>query len=90
MKVTDGTFAAWRPHRHNWHPMLTRRQFMGTTAGAAAFAFGANLATPVLVAADDSSDHDGEGRARVKPRPIPQTVAPGAPFHLQLPRKVRI
>jgi hypothetical protein len=86
MKVTEGTFAGWRPHRHSWHPTLTRRQFMGTSAGAAAFAVGASLWTPVLAAADDGSDdHDGEGRARVKPRPIPQTVAPGAPFHIQLP-----
>ena len=61
-------------HTHRWQRGLTRRQFIGTSAAATAGALTAPAWLPALVAADAND-----------PTPIPQTVFPGAPFHVQLP-----
>jgi hypothetical protein len=59
---------------------LTRRGFMVGAAGIAGAAATTSLWLPIVARADD-----GEGGATVAPRPIPQTVAPGAPFHVVVP-----
>jgi len=67
-----GSTAAYG-HPHFWQRALSRRQFLAAGAGAA----GATLASGVLseVLAGTSAD----------PKPIPSVIAPGAPFHIQLP-----
>ena len=60
---------------------LTRRGFMVGAAGVAGAAATTSLWFPIVARAGDGGD-DG---STVAPRPIPQTVAPGAPFHVVLP-----
>ena len=62
-------------HTHFWERALTRRQFIGTSALVGGAAMTAPL-WPSLVASAASTLPD--------PKPIPQTIAPGAPFHVQL------
>jgi hypothetical protein len=62
-------------HKHFWDRALTRRQFIGTSAVVGGAAMTAPL-WPSLVASAATPLPD--------PRPIPQTIAPGAPFHVQL------
>ncbi len=63
-------------HSHLSHPVLSRRRFLGTTAGAAGAALTAGLWLPVV--ANDAA-----------PRPIPGGIQPFGPgtevFHLFLP-----
>lgn len=61
-------------HSHFWERALTRRQFIGTSALAGGVAMTAPLWSSDLVGA----------ATMVEPRPVPQTIVPGAPFHLQL------
>jgi hypothetical protein len=63
-----------RGHRHFWQRALSRRQFLGASAAATGAAMTAPLWVPGLVEASS-----------VDPKPIPDTIAPGAPFHVQLP-----
>jgi hypothetical protein len=63
-----------RGHPHFWQRALSRRQFIGASAAATAGALTAPAWLPTLVQADAND-----------PTPIPQTVAPGLPFHIQLP-----
>ncbi|MDQ6877712.1 MAG: twin-arginine translocation signal domain-containing protein [Candidatus Dormibacteraeota bacterium] len=60
-------------HTHFWERALTRRQFIGTSAVVGGAAITAPLWPTVLV----------EAGTMVDPRPIPQVIAPGAPFHVQ-------
>jgi len=60
-------------HPHFWERAVTRRQFIGTTALVGGAAMTVPLWSSVLA----------EAATRVDPRPIPQTIAPGAPFHVQ-------
>jgi hypothetical protein len=66
--------AGYVGHPHFWERTLSRRQFLGATAAAGGVALTSPLWAPVLADATQLVD----------PRPIPQTVAPGAPFHIQL------
>jgi hypothetical protein len=54
---------------------LSRRTFLAGTAGTAGLAATSSLWLPALARADDD-------RKVVAPRPIPQTIAPGFPFHI--------
>ena len=60
---------------------LSRRRFLAGTAGAAGAAATSKLWFPIVARAEGDEDHG----SAVAPRPIPQTVAPGAPFHVVLP-----
>ena len=62
-------------HQHFWERALSRRQFLGTSALVGGAAMTAPL-WPSLVASAASGLPD--------PKPIPQTIAPGAPFHIEL------
>ena len=53
---------------------MSRRRFLGTTAVAGGAAATASLWTPLLADA-----------ASIDPTPIPETIFPGAPFHVQFP-----
>ncbi len=53
---------------------MSRRQFLGATAVAGGAALSSPMWAPILA----------EAKVGVDPKPIPQTIAPGAPFHLQL------
>jgi hypothetical protein len=64
---------AYVGHAHFWERALTRRQFIGTSALVGGAAMTAPLWSSTLA----------EAATMVDPRPIPQTIAPGAPFHLQ-------
>jgi len=86
MKLSEDQFRAiWQSaahdhpigHRHFWDRALSRRQFLGTAAAAGGVAAAASLWVPSLAHAEAP----GAGT----PRPIPGTVAPGAPFHVKLP-----
>ena len=61
-------------HRHFWQRALSRRQFLGASAAATGAAVTAPLWVPALAEASS-----------VDPRPIPDTIFPGAPFHVQFP-----
>lgn len=61
-------------HRHFWQRALSRRQFLGASAAATGAAMTAPLWVPALAEASS-----------VDPTPIPDTIFPGAPFHVQLP-----
>ena len=65
---------SYRGHQHFWQRALSRRQFIGASVAATAGALSAPLWMPTLARADAND-----------PTPIPQTVVPGAPFHVQLP-----
>ncbi len=60
-------------HTHFWERALTRRQFIGTSALVGGAAMTASLWSPVLARAATTVD----------PKAIPQTIAPGAPFHVE-------
>jgi len=86
MKFSEDQFRAiWRSashdraigHQHFWDRALSRRQFLGTAGAASGVAATASLWLPGLAQAAAP----GAGT----PRPIPGTVAPGAPFHVKLP-----
>ena len=64
-------------HEHFWERAVSRRKFLGTAAAASGVAVTASLWMPGLAKAAAP----GAGT----PRPIPGTVAPGAPFHIKLP-----
>ncbi len=61
-------------HAHFWDRFLTRRQFIGSSAVVGGAVVTAPLWSSVLA----------EAATKVDPRPIPQTIAPGAPFHVEL------
>lgn len=61
-------------HPHFWERVLTRRQFIGTSALVGGAATTAPMWSSSVVSA----------ATMVDPKPIPQTIAPGAPFHLEL------
>jgi hypothetical protein len=61
-------------HTHFWERALTRRQFIGTSALVGGAAVTAPLWSSALAGA----------ATMVDPRPIPQTIFPGAPFHIEL------
>ena len=63
-----------RGHQHRWQRGLSRREFIGASAAASAAALTAPAWLPSLVEAGASD-----------PTPIPQTVAPGLPFHVVFP-----
>lgn len=60
-------------HAHFWERALSRRQVITTAAAGTAVVLGSGLLAPELALA---------GRAFVPPKPIPETIAPGAPFHI--------
>jgi hypothetical protein len=64
----------YRGHPHFWERAINRRQFMGATALAGGAVLSAPLWSPLVA----------QAATRVDPKPIPQTIAPGAPFHLEL------
>ncbi len=64
-------------HEHFWDRALSRRQFLGAAAAVGGAAATSSLWMPALAEAAAP----GPGT----PRPIPGTVAPGAPFHVFLP-----
>ena len=75
MRIPDQTLLhGMRSHRHFWRRALSRRQFLGASAAATGAAVTAPLWMPAIAQASS-----------VDPTPIPETVAPGAPFHIQLP-----
>jgi hypothetical protein len=61
-------------HTHFWERALTRRQFIGTSALVGGAAMTAPLWSTALV----------EAATMVDPVPIPQTIFPTAPFHIEL------
>lgn len=63
-----------RNHTDLWRRGLTRRKFIGASVVATAGALTVPAWMPARVEADAND-----------PTPIPQTIAPGAPFHVQLP-----
>jgi hypothetical protein len=73
----SGAGARQLGHQHFWERALSRRQFLGTAALAGGAAVTTSVWMPVLAEAAAP----GAGT----PRPIPGTVAPGAPFHVFLP-----
>ena len=83
MSLTPAQFAGdWsvpeRPARGaGW---LTRRGFLAA-AGLSGVAAAASSLMPRVALGDGGDDQT----TVVAPRPIPQTVAPGAPFHIVLP-----
>ena len=62
----------YKGHPHFWERAMTRRQFIGTSALVGGVAMTAPLWPSVVSAA-----------TMVDPKPIPQTIFPGAPFHVQ-------
>jgi len=75
MRIPDQMFVrGLGGHRHRWEGPLSRRQFLGATAAAGGAAATASLWTPLLA-----------GAASIDPTPIPETIFPGAPFHVQFP-----
>lgn len=60
-------------HAHFWERALSRRQVIKTAAAGTAVVLGSGLLTPELVGARQSF---------AAPRPIPETLFPGAPFHV--------
>ncbi len=75
MRIPDQTVVhGLRGHRHFWRRALSRRQFLGASAAATGAAVTAPLWVPALAEASS-----------IDPKPIIETVFPGAPFHIQLP-----
>ena len=64
----------YRGHPHFWERVITRRQFIGTSALVGGAAMTAPLWSSAVVSA----------ATMVDPKPIPQTIFPGAPFHIEL------
>ena len=63
-------------HTHFWDRAVSRRTVIKTAAAGSVVVFGSGLLTPGLVAAKHGS---------IAPRPIPETIFPGAPFHVLSP-----
>jgi len=79
MTLTQQEFAGWADGGCGGVGRVSRRSFIAGAAGAAAgIAATSRLWFPIVARADDEE-------SLVAPRPIPQTVAPGAPFHVVLP-----
>jgi len=62
----------YKGHPHFWERALTRRRFIG----ASALLGGAAMTAPLWPSV-------GWAATMVDAKPIPQTIAPGAPFHIQ-------
>jgi hypothetical protein len=60
-------------HTHFWERALSRRQVITTAAAGAAAVVGSELLTPGVVEAKESL---------VTPKPIPETLMSGLPFHV--------
>ena len=60
-------------HAHFWERAQSRRQIIRAAAAGSALVVGSGLLTPALAYAKDSS---------IAPKPIPETLFPGAPFHV--------
>src|SRR5262245_49455631 len=71
-RIVNGSWAGVSARRLR---RMSRRTFLAGTAGAAGLAATSSLWLPTRVGADDD-------RPVVAPRPIPQTIAPGFPFHI--------
>ena len=86
MNLTQEEFATWSEEStreagvQRFARRLSRRGFMAGAAVVAGASATSSLWIPIVARADD-----GEEGAPVAPRPIPQTVAPGAPFHVVIP-----
>jgi len=65
---------AYRGHPHFWERAISRRQFIG----ASALVGGAAITAPLWTSASASA------ATLVDPKPIPQTIFPAAPFHVEL------
>jgi hypothetical protein len=63
-------------HTHFWDRALSRRQVIVSAAAGAAAVVGAELLTPGMVEAEASL---------IAPKPIPETLMPGLPFHVLSP-----
>ena len=63
----------YRGHPHFWERAMSRRQFLGTSAVAGGAVVSAPLWGPALA----------EASSMVDPKPIPQVILPGTPFHAQ-------
>jgi hypothetical protein len=66
-----------RGHTHFWERALSRRQIIKTAAGGTAVAVGTGLLRPGLAQA--------VRKPSAAPKPIPETLFPGAPFHILAP-----
>ena len=74
MRIAKSIARAPVGHTHLWERAMSRRLFLGTTAAAGGAAATAGMWGPLLV--DASS---------VDPMPIPESIFPGTPFHIQFP-----
>lgn len=63
-------------HTHPWDHAISRRTIIRTAAVGSAVVFGSGLLAPGLASAKHGS---------AAPRPIPETIFPGAPFHVLSP-----
>jgi len=63
---------AYKGHPHFWERAMSRRRFIGTSA----LLGGAAMTAPLWPTA-------GWAATTVDAKPIPQTIFPGAPFHVQ-------
>lgn len=63
-------------HAHFWERALSRREAIRAAAGGTAVVLGSGLLAPGLAEAKEAS---------VAPKPIPETLFPGAPFHVLPP-----
>jgi hypothetical protein len=66
-----------RGHAHFWERALSRRQIIKSAAGGTAVAIGTGLLRPGMAQAAPKLSAD--------PKPIPETLFPGAPFHILSP-----
>ena len=86
MHITSGAVPSMGPpqqhpqppgHAHFWERALSRRQVIKTAAGGAAIAVGSSLWMPSVAHAAN--------RVPAAPRPIPEVIIPGTPFHVLSP-----
>jgi hypothetical protein len=63
-------------HAHFWERAHSRREIIRAAAAGSAIVVGSGLLTPALAYAKQSY---------VAPKPIPETLFPGAPFHVMGP-----
>ena len=63
-------------HAHFWERAFSRRQIIKTTAAGTAVILGSGLLAPGLASAKTAFS---------PPKPIPETIFPGAPFHILSP-----
>ncbi len=71
------SFPSHRGHAHFWQRALGRRNAIKTAVGATGAVLSSGLWLPALAEASVSGPD--------APTPIPGVVAPGAPFHVELP-----